>query len=366
MNKLKILLISIISFTGMFIYKLPHEDDMFYTAQFSFFVLSVTLLFSYLIYKQNKWMGLITCLAGISFVKTLLLEQASKIYMFESFIIGSCIFLTYYVARILKLKEDTFKYFLIPAIGNIVLIFIQKFEHTLLPFIPITSGITGFIGNPGFAALFLGLTTPIFMKYCKWGLIPLFVSILLCSGFSGFMAFLTSGLLYLCFSNKKIFKITLFTILLFGIIFVLGGFYKLYTGEVNVRLGCFSGTIDAIIQRHPIFGWGVGSFVSVMARVKPMTVTYFGFPLNSGTTVLNHPHNEFLFGWWNFGIFFLIFCIGLIINAIKSFKLNNILPFSILVGSFFALNFYFFSMPAWFLLMLSLGIYHNQCEKKED
>lgn len=366
MDKLKFLLISLISLTGMFIYKLPKEQDMFYTAQFAFFILSIVFMFSYLLYKQNKWMGFLCALGGLAFIKTLLFEQASKFYMFESFIIGVCIFLTYYLARTLKLKEDVLKYFLIPAIGNIILVFIQKFEHTILPFIPFDDKISGFIGNPGFTALFLGMTTPIFIKYFKWGLPFLLGAILLCNGFSGFAAFLVSGLVYLYFTNKKIFKIILLMLLLIGIIFVLSNFYEFFMGEVKMRVSGWIGTIDAIIQRHCLFGWGVGNYTSIMARVKPTDSFYFGVSFNSGDTILNHPHNEFLFGWWNFGLLFLVFCIGLIVNTIKRFNIKSLMGFSLLVGSLVAMNFYFLSMPAWFILMLALGIYHNQTEIKEE
>jgi len=63
--------------------------------------------------------------------------------LFKAVLVGASVFIAYYAARELKLKSDVLKFFLIPAILNIVLIFVQKFDHTAMTFINV-QGVTGF------------------------------------------------------------------------------------------------------------------------------------------------------------------------------------------------------------------------------
>ena len=70
---------------------------------------------------------------------------------------------------------------------NIIFIFIQQFAPNMIPLK--SDEICGLIGNGGLTATFLGMTTPIFIKYFRVGLGFLLAAILLCKGFVGLLAF---------------------------------------------------------------------------------------------------------------------------------------------------------------------------------
>src|SRR3990167_11087902 len=118
---MKYLIIALIILSGIFNYQVPNETR-YYPAQFSFFIFSSCIFGSYLLYKKNKWIGLLAGLFTFSFLKTFLLGQGELLYLYKEMLVGIAIFLIYYTVRMLKLKEDMLKWFLIPVALNIVLL----------------------------------------------------------------------------------------------------------------------------------------------------------------------------------------------------------------------------------------------------
>jgi len=350
---MKWLIVLLIVFTGTLILKVPNEDNICYTAQFAWLILSAGLLFSSLIIKDNKWLGLVlvTCIMGV--IRTLLLGLASKFYLFENIILGTAIFAVYYATKRLKMNESILKFFLIPAWINIVFIYYELFflHHTKL---------SGLLGNGGFTAVFLAMTLPLFLKYCKLGLPFLLSAMILCQGGVGLIVAIIVSLFYIYHAHRSVYKpiiiITLALLVITTPVFLLKT--SLFS-ESKTRLSIFLGTLDGV-KHHWLLGWGVGSYVSIMARIPIEDSKYLGIPLTTEKYVNNHPHNEILMGWWNFGILFPIFIIGYLYSLTKIFVKEKLLSASIILSGILCSLGSILTFPAWFLLMMGLGIYENK------
>ena len=152
---INIILIVLISLNGVFFYK-GYFDTPFRFSQYAFFIFSVGILGSCLLYKKNKWIGLLGAIAILGFFKTFVFQNNIEEYLFKEFIGGTFIFLLYYAIRELNIKEDIYKWFLIPACLNIGLILMQHFDGIILDFMPVKE-VTGFLGNKSLTACFLAL-----------------------------------------------------------------------------------------------------------------------------------------------------------------------------------------------------------------
>lgn len=357
------LIIALIVLSGIFVYPTigminnQIYSQRFTTAQFALFLLSVSLLWAVIIRKFNKWMAYLLILCGIGLFKTMLLQQAPDKSIYESILFGGGIFGIYYAVRLLDLKYDILKYFLIPAFLNIALIIIQAFDHQRFAFLPV-AGITGFMGNASVSVCFIALTMPLFIKYCKLAIPLLLLALFLCSSTVAWVIAIVSGVLYLCLDKEQAIYNKMVISILAIMILCGGGLYafKFHKPEIKHRLSMYAGTLDGI-KHNPILGWGVGSFEPIMAQIKPVDSRYFGGQFNYADAFMNHPHNEVLLGWWSLGILFPILFFGLIIDIIRRFSQENILPFAILAGGLIYSMGSFISPPAWFLLAFVLGIY---------
>lgn len=362
MKKVNIILPILIILNGIFTYRVGDEINRFFTAQLALFLLSLGVLGGILLWEKNKWIGCLAFVYSFGVFKTLLFEGAPKIFIFGTTLVGIALFSMYYLIRHFKFKEEYLKWFLIPIIINILVIYVQKFDYTLLKHLPV-KGITGLIGNPGFVSLYLALATPLFLKYCKWGIPFLLGAIIICNGGVGFIACVVSGFVYLYYTNKKVFKISAITMMILSFIYIpffVSGKWG-HKGEAHLRLAMMAGTLDGILE-NPILGWGVGSYIPVMAQVKPENSEYLGRKFNTPTAILNHPHNEFLFAWWNVGILAMVFMVLYIGSLFRKFTKRKILSFSIIVAGVICMSGYFLRLPTWVFLLTALGIYENEEE----
>jgi hypothetical protein len=359
----------ILTLSGVFNFKGILLEDRFSVAQLGFFILSIGILGSYLLYKYNKWLGILAGWSAFIFFKTLLSRQAPPAYLLEYALCGSFMFLLYYIVRQLRFKEDILKWFLIPACLNIILIIIQKFDHNILFFLPVDRT-SGFLGNTGWTACYLAITTPLFFKYFKKGLPFLFLAILLCNSIVALIAFVVS-LSFLLISRVTFYRPTILWVIIFIILFI--GLNIKYSpslkAEVRYRCSMCVGTLDGI-KHNPILGWGMGSFTPIMLKVPEEKSIYCGVPFNSEDTKygqkfdnkMNHPHNEILFNWWNVGIMFPILFLGLCWSIIRALTDKKLIPFAMLLAGFICLNGSQLMLPTWFLLIITLGIYETKEE----
>ena len=129
--------------------------------------------------------------------------------------------------------------------------------------------------------------------------------------------------------------------------------------DARFRLSMAAGTASGCFY-HPIVGWGPGSFLSIISQVKPEDSEYFGVQFNSPKRIMNHPHNEFLYGWWNFGALFLIGMIAYSRRIWIKFRPDKIQSFCILLSGFIVMMLYFFKPPTAFLMAVALGIFENK------
>lgn len=373
------ILIALIILSGIFSFKVENNLQS-YSAQLVFFIFSVGALGSYLIYQKNKWIGLLSGLFTIGFLRTYLFRDVELAGLYQETLIGVSIFLLYYVVRKMKVTEDILKWFLIPVGLNIVLILAQKFDGNVLPYIP--EKMIGFLGNPSVSSCFITLSIPIVLRYYP----KCFPILLITSWFAQsrvpFIAMIISGMVYLYYTNKKYYRVTalaigtvlmLFTLhcFMFGIKDTALGKSKIFgTYWYKERGSMIVGTLDGIMH-NPILGWGIGSFEPIMKKIPEIDSYYCGAYFNEGDystphditdlkSYMNHPHNEYIYGWWNVGIGYIILVLCLMRNISKRFTRKNVLPFSILVGGMVMGLGYFFAYPVWFFLILALGVYDNQ------
>jgi len=362
---IKKLIIIIIALTGIFTFKMENISR-FNTPQLAFFVFSFGILGSYLIYRFNKYLGYLAGLCSLIFLKTMLFQQAPNTFIYESCLAGFCIFGIYYFTRILNLQEDILKWFLIPAILNIILIIIQVFDHNAIRILPV-QGLSGFLGNPGVTGAFLGITTPLFIRYWKHGLWLLALALLLCGSTTGIMAGLLSSAFYLYYTNKKYYRLVMLIIsmlvILVSLTFLLGKWDYMMV-QAHQRLVFWIGTLDGI-KHNPMLGWGVGSFEPIMATIPQAESYYFGGYFNYAGAIMNNPHNEWLLGWWQLGIGFPILVGMYLFDLHKYITVNKALSFAIIIACLITSFTYFFSYPIWMLVMTSLAIYENGNLTKE-
>ncbi|MFH1640557.1 MAG: hypothetical protein ABIA66_01200 [Candidatus Omnitrophota bacterium] len=369
---MKRLFVALIIFSGIFYYRVPDQRG-FDPAQFSFFVFSAGMLGSWMLYKSNRYLGLLAGLFAVSFLKTYLLGQGEYLYLYKEALIGFSIFSVYYAVRVLDIKEDILKWFLIPIGLNILLVFIQKFDGGI-DFVPVRN-MTGFLGNISVTSTYLALGMPICLYYFpKFAPFLLITSAICCSRVP-FTAMVISALVYLWYTNKAMFKryaiITFVGITLFFSYFGIfnRGYFKDWSYWFKERGSFIVGTLDGVMH-NPIAGWGIGSFEPVMKRIPEEESYYCGAAFNARRDYderapnpgiyMNHPHNEYIYGWWNVGILFPILLLGLLLDISRKFTRKSVLPFSILTGGMVLGMGYFFAYPVWFFLIVTLGIYDNQ------
>lgn len=362
MRNIDKLLISLVIFISLFVFQVNGEEDIFFTAKLASFVLAVGILSGWCIKQKNKWLGYLIWLYSLSFFKTILFKNAPKIFIFENMIVGMSIFLLYYLIRHFNFKENILKFLLIPACINIFIALIQAFDHAYLLSV---NGITGLIGHPGFISIYLSLTFPIFLRYFKWGIPFVLLSILMANGAVGLIACLTSGLFYIYYTKKKLFRTALLTSIFLILICI--NFNKqlrlTYEGELRQRLSMAAGSINGMFH-NPVLGWGIGSFIPTIAQVPMEKSYYFGIPFNTQNSIMNHPHNEFLMSGWIAGIGSIVLIACYFVSLFRRFVKDNLLSATIIVSGIICMMFYFLTFPAWFLFIIALGIYENENEKE--
>ena len=74
---------------------------------------------------------------------------------------------------------------------------------------------------------------------------------------------------------------------------------------------------------------------------------------------MNHPANEFLFGWWDFGLAFFVISLGYVWKILSDYNPEKTMSFAILLAGLVVMLFFFFTPPTLFLMALALGIYQN-------
>lgn len=360
---------ALIVLSGVFYYKtiLP---GYFYQSQYSLFIFCGGVMLSIVLFKKNKWIGCLAALASFSFLKSYLFMLGPKYELFETSLVGIMIFGTYYASRQLNLKEDVLKWVLIPVVFNMVLVYVQAFDHTG-NFMTV-DGISGFLGSRGATGCFLALSTPLILLYAPVLYLFLLGAILICQTSVGMGMFIASSLVYIGIKNKKLFKIAIVVLLLLGIflgVFLKGAILR-ESLDLQQRLCFWIGTLDGI-KHNPIFGWGIGNFAPIWNNLLQGETRYFGvfscnYTMVKGLEkIMNHPHNELLLWVWYMGVGVVLFFVLLCRDVIRSLTKENILPFSMLVAGFVCMMGYFLSYPTWFVLMITLGIYENQKEVKD-
>lgn len=341
----------LIALTGIFFFPMQNMTDI---PQATFFIFSSGIVLSIMLLEEDALLGGMLGWVSIIFLYTILFKTSSKVQALDCILTSFSLAMVYLSVKKMKMDEDLMKWFLIPAAINIIFIFIQKFIPNLLPIQ--AKAVCGLLGNAGLTATFLGMTTGIFLRYMRFGLPFLFLAIVFCDGFVGMVAFVVSCIIYNWGHNKKIWiPVTLISILAATVSIIHS------PTSFMLRLSMWAGTFEGIL-RHPFMGWGMGSFIEVMAKV-PMSDSYhFGVPFNNENYMMNHPANEFLFGWWNFGLPFVLLMAFLTIGVLLSFDRERLMTYCVLVSGLITVIGFRFTPPTLFMMVLAFGMFENKME----
>lgn len=360
MKKRDILIALLVFIGGVFHFK-GQWETRFAPAQYTFFIFTVGMMASYLLYKMNKWMGYLGALFSFSFIKTALCAHAPMRELLEVSFMGGGMLLLYYMTRVMKLKEEALAFFLLPAFMNALLVIIQRFDNNTLAFMPIveSAGAVGFLGVKGKAGIYMAMCLPVFMKKLPF-LVPIILLAIICtqSAFA-LAAAVVAGLFYIFFHNKKV-SIALLIVILLTSGFIASRHKGTLRSEIVTRASMIVGSLDGVMH-NPILGWGVGSFKPVMKRVPQRDSMYCGEPFSRPDgTRMRHPHNELVFGWWNCGLLYPVIVLCYLGSLVRKFSRDKLLVSSVILAGVVSSQGYFLSYPAWLMLIMALGIYENQ------
>jgi hypothetical protein len=342
------MIVLLILLTGIVFFPIASETNLTRVPQLAWFIFSGGTMMSFLLHKRNKLAAILLFIVMAQFLRAILVVNVPKVFLYEALMFSLATALVYHAARTSVISEKILKWFLFPALINIIFIFIQKFIPQVLPLKGFD--VCGMLGNAGFSAMFLGLTTPLFIRYFKIGIPFLLAAILFCEGFVGTLIFISCFIPFM--KDRRLRTVLCFTMIAVGFII----FFR-YNDQFMIRISMLVGSLDGIMH-HPFLGWGMGTFVPVISKIPEAESVYFGVPFNSNY-IMNHPTSEFLFGWWNFG---LPFFIGMIIYTFdvlrKILRGSGVLP-SILLGGIISMTFSSFTPPSIFLVALTLGMYEK-------
>ena len=338
-------------FTGIFLYQIKSGANLVDVPQFAYLILSGGLLFSFTL--KNRYLMLLVQLMFVRIFMTYLGGDGINIRFLKStLVVLSALGIYKYF---LETKINIIKYFTIPAGLNALLIIFQKLLPNLVPF---NDSITGFLGNAGFSGCFIGVTAPLFLSYFPIGWFLCLFALVIGKSLVGLIAFLVSTAIWLHYKQSFLFRpFVLITLIMTPFLKYIGSSH-----EINFRISTWLGTLDGI-KYHWFKGWGLGSFIDIMSQNNDV---YYKIPFNTSIAKLNHPANEFLYGWWNFGILFPILAILYIKDLFKKFTIDKLTLFCVLIGCLCVSIGFMFTPPLLFLAMAILGLYESSNYRLKD
>lgn len=315
--------------------------------QYLGFLLVIFLMISFQLYNFNKWLVLflLTCTFSTFFISKM---NARSVVLLIQLYLGAVV--AYYVSLS---NQKTRKYINICVFALILLqiLWISLQAWNKDPIFSSTANrklddMVGFSASANFLGTFFALTMPVSLSfnplYGILNLIGLFISK---SSFA-FISGIVSGLVYLYYKNKKLFKIILLIILIIGGLFF-GIFDKVRMTDLQTRFAVWQYALSSVkrgivpieqlnqtrmISCNPIFGYGFGNFLAIFPFIAHQD------RFNYANEKFTHAHNDyvenFIFELGYIGIIvLLLMIINFILNFIKSKKDNElILYFSVMTA----------------------------------
>jgi len=351
----------LIILSGLFFFKIG-ELERFFPAQKVFMFFSAFVLWGFVLYQKNKWIGIAIWLTSIGFLNSMLLCRAPHEKVFEFMLGAFSISFIYYCVRYLELKKNILKILMIPVIINIFVVFIQKFDHVSLPGLPV-EGVTGLLGNKSFVGYYIAIISPVFWFYRKKFIPLIAATLIICTSFFGQVSFLVTSFIYILKTEKKrvAAEFLVLVALIVAYIFLAPDVLDSFIPLVKRRLCLFVGTLDGI-KHNPLLGWGIGSFEMISNRIPYGDIIFFGQSFTSHNVYVNHPHNSVLYGWWSLGIAFPILLFFFIKDFLSKYTKDKLLPFLILLGGGVCSIGTFLTPPLWIAMAMALGVYENEKE----
>lgn len=302
MSKKNILFISFIPIV-LLSAVIPAKIGGIWHAQYLGLLLITFLILSSYLYKFNKWLALFSliCTLSVFFISRV---NARAVVLLIQLYLGAIIS---YQVSFSDLK--TRKYI---NVGVLALVFLQLLWVSLQiwnkDFIfkslvnPKFDETVGFSASPNFLGTFFALTMPISLSFnplCGvFNLIGIFISK---SSFA-FVAGISSGLVYVYYKNKRLFKIILTVFLIIGGLFF-SRFDKIRMADFKTRFSVWKYAISSVrkgivyiektdqqimISCNPAFGFGFGNYLAIFPFIPRQT------NFNYVNEKFTHAHNDYI------------------------------------------------------------------------
>lgn len=188
--------------------------------------------------------------------------------------------------------------------------------HNIDPFFdsiknPGNDELVGLSASPDQIGTFFALTLPVMLYIFPPLALLSLVGIALSKSSFAFVAGIGAGLFYLLFTNKKIFKIALVVVLLFGSLFFLK-VERVTMADFDIRFAVWkyaiktslAGKVQILhhgiekeIITNPLFGFGFGNFMRIFPHIPQRGEVFFNAP----DEVFTHAHNDYVELFFEFG-----------------------------------------------------------------
>ena len=332
------------------------------------------LFASFYLWRVNRLAGLFSGLVSLCFLRTSLYYMAPAHLISYNFItIFSCLGF-YYIARRLSVSLEDLKKYIFPFILiNIGMCFYQIFIYKGFMQFDVEQ-LTGFMGSTARVAPLLSMSIPLVVS--KFGLIasfPILFVLYHCKTLFGIISAVSGMFL---FSVLQIPKKT--TLILLCLLIALCGIYfranevKTMSPQVDYRIAVWTETLDHIFrsEKHALFGWGLGSFHAIFTNPDTLHKRVNGTVYNYKDSWTNHPHNEFLLGWFEMGVGFIILSMTYLIDLVqKMVKYRKDRELAVIFSSIVSLVIYangcFLVMYLWAVAAVLLASFENRVSTLE-
>ena len=229
--------------------------------------------------------------------------------------------------------EKIFNAFCIISLMTVVLLILQKLNFDPIYYIKgmeaRNSDTIGFLSCRNEVAAFLTICFPAFLrKKWIWTIPLIFIGIILSKSFLSIFTIAISVSFYFICLNPYLG----IEIIFIGITCILIYYFKIDKPSVFERWKLWKVILD-IFSQHKIFGCGIGIYQLIMQRIENINKELYKLVIKAdGRVWWRWACNEFLQGYVEIGIGFIICVGGYLINSIFKFKKENILYYTALLA----------------------------------
>lgn len=343
-----------------------------------FYLISLSGAFgSFYLFKVDKLAGLFGFLTTFNFLATSLSFSAPGFLSSYGFLTIVATLSFYYAARRMGVCLKDIGQTIVPFIlANILLSLWQIFIKRSYLGIDITQTV-GFMGSTSRLASLFSVTAPIMLESIGVAaLVPIFFLLFKCKSLFSIIAVLSGLSTYVFFKAKRksicllVCLLSILCLIIYAQAVELDGFVL----SLDQRIGVWLEAMNRMFANPSrlLTGWGLGSFHAIFTNIDTanFSPTGLGTRINYEGAFVNHPHNEFLLGFFEMGylsvILSFLVCARVLVNTVTNLKDSEIQTLaSCLVAFFIFMNGYFLTMSMWAVLAVVLAAFENRVVKLE-